>query len=167
MQLKYNRKQSVGNILFKFLIRILITIVLIVASIFLIEKINFPVLKKNTKKILPMILKSFKSLLCSLILVLAPTFLSSEEKIDIWKKNKLDKPAESDSKKIIQNNKTKILLDDSQKVDRDEIITIEKNSLNENNEAKIFGIYDPADYDFNLNMWSSTSAEDVRSSIKG
>ena len=38
--------------------------------------------------------------------------------------------------------------------------------MNENNEAKIFGIYDPADYDFNLNMWSSTSAEDVRSSIK-
>ena len=26
--------------------------------------------------------------------------------------------------------------------------------------------YDPADYDFNLNMWSSTSAEDVRASIK-
>ena len=42
MQLKYNRKQSFGNIFFKFLIRILITIVLIVASIFLIEKINFP-----------------------------------------------------------------------------------------------------------------------------
>ena len=113
-----------------------------------------------------MILKSFKSLLGLLILLLASTSLSGEEKIDIWKKNKLDKPAESDSKKIIQNNKTKILLDDSQKVERDEIITIEKNSLNENNEAKIFGIYDPADYDFNLNMWSSTSAEDVRSSLK-
>ena len=113
-----------------------------------------------------MISKSFKSLLGLLILLLASTSLSGEEKIDIWKKNKLDKPAESDSKKIIQNNKNKILLDDSQKVDRDEIITIEKNSLNENNEAKIFGIYDPADYDFNLNMWSSTSAEDVRSSIK-
>ena len=113
-----------------------------------------------------MISKSFKSLLGLLILLLASTSLSGEEKIDIWKKNKLDKPVESDSEKIIQNNKNKILLDDSQKVKSDEIITIEKNSLNENNEAKIFGIYDPADYDFNLNMWSSTSAEDVRSSIK-
>ena len=113
-----------------------------------------------------MILKSFKSLLGLLILLLASTSLSGEEKIDIWKKNNLDKPVESDSEKIIQNNKNKILLDDSQKVKSDEIITIEKNSLNENNEAKIFGIYDPADYDFNLNMWSSTSAEDVRSSIK-
>ena len=50
MQLKYNRKQSVGNILFKFLIRILITIVLIVASIFLIEKINFPSPEKKYQK---------------------------------------------------------------------------------------------------------------------
>tara|TARA_B100000212_G_C27364953_1_gene529888 strand:- start:168 stop:1910 length:1743 start_codon:yes stop_codon:yes gene_type:complete len=113
-----------------------------------------------------MISKSFKSLLGLLILLLASTSLSGEEKIDIWKKNNLDKPVESDSEKIIQNNKNKILLDDSQKVKSDEIITIEKNSLNENNEAKIFGIYDPADYDFNLNMWSSTSADDVRSSIK-
>ncbi len=50
MQLKYNRKQSVGNILFKILIRILITIVLIVASIFLIEKINFPSPEKKYEK---------------------------------------------------------------------------------------------------------------------
>ena len=50
MQLKYNRKQSVGNILFKILIRIFITIVLIVASIFLIEKINFPSPEKKYEK---------------------------------------------------------------------------------------------------------------------
>ena len=31
---------------------------------------------------------------------------------------------------------------------------------------KIFGIYDPAENNFDLNMWSETSAEDVRSSIK-
>ena len=33
-------------------------------------------------------------------------------------------------------------------------------------EAAVFGVYDPADYDFNLNMWSNTKAEDVRASIK-
>ena len=31
---------------------------------------------------------------------------------------------------------------------------------------KIFGIYDPAENDFDLNMWSQTEAEDVRSSFK-
>ncbi len=113
-----------------------------------------------------MISKSFKSLLGLLILLLGSTSLSSEEKIDIWKKDKLDKPEETNDKKTISNNKDKIVLDNSTKIESNEIITIEKNSLNENDEAKIFGIYDPADYDFNLNMWSSTSAEDVRSSIK-
>ena len=33
-------------------------------------------------------------------------------------------------------------------------------------EAKVFGIYDPADNDFDLNMWSSTKAEDIKSSLK-
>ena len=35
-----------------------------------------------------------------------------------------------------------------------------------NKGTKIFGIYDPEENNFNLNMWSETSAEDVRSSIK-
>ena len=33
-------------------------------------------------------------------------------------------------------------------------------------DIKIFGIYDPAENDFDLNMWSTTEAEDIRSSIK-
>ena len=33
-------------------------------------------------------------------------------------------------------------------------------------KINIFGIYDPAENDFSLNMWSTTDAEDVRSSIK-
>ena len=33
-------------------------------------------------------------------------------------------------------------------------------------DIKIFGIYDPAENDFELNMWSATEPEDIRSSIK-
>ena len=33
-------------------------------------------------------------------------------------------------------------------------------------KQKVYGIYEPANYDFNLNMWSSTKAEDLRSSLK-
>ena len=50
MQLKYNRKQSVGNIFFKIIIRIFLAILLIIASIFLIEKINFPSPAKKYEK---------------------------------------------------------------------------------------------------------------------
>ena len=30
----------------------------------------------------------------------------------------------------------------------------------------MYGIYEPASYDLNLNMWSTTKAEDLRSSLK-
>ena len=33
-------------------------------------------------------------------------------------------------------------------------------------KLKFLGIYDPEDYNFNINMWSSTKAEDVRASFK-
>ena len=33
-------------------------------------------------------------------------------------------------------------------------------------DAELFGIYEPANSNFNLNMWSQTDAEDIRSSLK-
>ena len=46
------------------------------------------------------------------------------------------------------------------------IVAIQNEILKTSENTKIFGIYDPAENDFDLNMWSSTNAEDVRSSIK-
>ena len=31
------------------------------------------------------------------------------------------------------------------------------------NDKKVFGIYDPADYNFNINMWSTTSRRRFKS----
>ena len=42
MQLKYNRQPSLGNSIFKLLIKLLILIIISIVAIFLIEKINFP-----------------------------------------------------------------------------------------------------------------------------
>ena len=39
-------------------------------------------------------------------------------------------------------------------------------SDNSSNEEKVFGVYDPANNNFNLNMWSTTKADDIRSSLK-
>ena len=38
--------------------------------------------------------------------------------------------------------------------------------IDNRNEIKVFGVYDPEDYNFNLNMWSSTKADDFRASLK-
>ena len=42
MQLKYNRQPSLGSSLLKIMIKLLLLIVILLFSIFLIEKISFP-----------------------------------------------------------------------------------------------------------------------------
>ena len=42
MQLKYNRQPKIGNTIFRILIKLILVIVVLVFTIFLIEKIKFP-----------------------------------------------------------------------------------------------------------------------------
>ena len=49
MQLKYNRQPKIGNTIFRILIKIILLIVVIIFSIFLIEKIKFPSPEKKYK----------------------------------------------------------------------------------------------------------------------
>jgi flagellar biogenesis protein FliO len=42
MQLKYNRKQSLGSSIAQILLKIVIVLLLLIIGIFLIEKITFP-----------------------------------------------------------------------------------------------------------------------------
>jgi len=108
-----------------------------------------------------MILRSFKTVLGLLLFSFSTTIINSEEKIDIWKnKNKPIEKIESPKKSNeINLGKTSIV---EPKTD----IKIEENVSVTEDETKVFGIYDPADNNFNLNMWSSTKAEDVRASLK-
>ena len=108
-----------------------------------------------------MILRSFKIVLGLLLFSFSTTILNSEEKIDIWKnKNKTIKELES-PKKSDDINLEKTLI-----VEPKTDIKIEENVGVSDDEVKVFGIYDPADNNFNLNMWSTTKAEDVRASLK-
>tara|TARA_X000001036_G_scaffold393214_1_gene392649 strand:- start:794 stop:2536 length:1743 start_codon:yes stop_codon:yes gene_type:complete len=111
-------------------------------------------------------LKSFNYLLGLLIIFLFFTPMKSEEEIDIWNNTK-------DKKKIIEkkNRNNEKDLSESQfssikKVKPIQNIQIEDGAFNKDVKNKVFGIYDPADNDFNLNMWSSTKAEDIKASLK-
>ncbi|MDC1124594.1 hypothetical protein OAS82_01400 [Pelagibacteraceae bacterium] len=42
MQLKYNRRQGIGNSIIRVLIKLLLAVIVFIFAIFLIEKINFP-----------------------------------------------------------------------------------------------------------------------------
>ena len=112
-----------------------------------------------------MMLKNSKYFIFVSLFLLLFSSSKSDEKIDIWK---------NDNKKKSETNLGSEDLQSAPKIDykkvlnsnKEQKIKIEDSLSDSSKEANVFGIYDPADYNFNLNMWSSTSADDVRSSIK-
>ncbi len=112
-----------------------------------------------------MILKSSNFIYCLLIFSLYFTPLKSEEKIDIWN-NKEQKISEENKKQKKENNSQELNINSIKKIELNQNIKIEDSSTSlETEEVKIFGIYDPAENDFNLNMWSSTKAEEIKASL--
>ena len=108
-------------------------------------------------------LKSFSYLL-GLLLIVLNSPIWGEEKIDIWdKKKKIDIESSKSERKNIQEKSN---LQTSQTIKALKKIQIEEGSAIQLNKEKVYGIYDPANYDFNLNMWSTTKAENLRSSLK-
>ena len=109
-------------------------------------------------------LKSF-SLISLLIIFSSLTLnLNSEEKIDIWNnEKKANNEFTPTSTQNIENNKN---LKSSQTIKGLDKIEIQEKSEIKSDEQKVYGIYEPAKFDFNLNMWSNTTAEELRSSLK-
>ena len=111
-----------------------------------------------------MILKSFK-IIISLFFFFVVTFQAfGEEKIDIWKNNKVNSSSENKGNNTSSEGKNEKKI--NQNSVSSESILIEEQQLSKKDEIKIFGIYDPEEFNLNLNMWSSTKAEDVKASIK-
>ena len=110
-------------------------------------------------------LKSFNSILSLLIVFIIFTPLKSEEKIDLWKnkKNKKQTTEIKEQEKIIDSKSN---ITNLKKIYNSQTIKIEDRSLSEDNESKVIGIYEPADHNFTLNMWSSTKAEDLKTILK-
>ena len=108
-------------------------------------------------------LKSFNYSI-SLLIILFCSPLLCDDKIDIWNNKNGNSTAKPELKKSETQKKPN--LDSTQTIEAVEKIQIQDSTDIETNEEKIFGIYDPANYDFNLNMWTTTKAEDVRSSLK-
>ena len=108
-------------------------------------------------------LKSFKYLIGLLVFFLFSP-LSSEEKIDIWKNNTKKKIETSDSpiQTTQENNNSKA----ANTIESPTKIQIEENNEIISEKENIYGIFEPANYDLNLNMWANTKADELRSSLK-
>ena len=88
--------------------------------------------------------------------------LQAEEEIDIWNKEKKEN---SNSNQNIDNSNITTVPKIIITTETNNNIEIENEISRASQDIKIFGIYDPAENDFDLNMWSATEAEDVRSSV--
>jgi len=108
-------------------------------------------------------LNRISSLLIILVLI-SP--LKAEEEINIWNKSKKVSPEAEKTIIGTTTEKSKIKIKtDFNKIDKNKIEI--ENEIQENlDEIKIFGVFDPAENDFSLDMWSGTQAEDIRSIIK-
>ena len=105
-------------------------------------------------------LKSLNKFIGFLILILLFQPLNGEEEIDIWNKEAKEK---SEIKKV--DNSNKIISNSINATKINNNIKIENEILNSSEDIKIFGIYDPAENNFDLNMWAQTDAEKIRSSF--
>ena len=112
-----------------------------------------------------MISKNFKILLALIFAALIFSPLKGEDKIDIWKNKKNNGNIDSNQSNTVNKNDD-IKPNLAEPVEANQDILITDGAIDNSREIKVFGVYDPADYNFNLNMWSTTKAEDVRSSIK-
>ena len=108
-------------------------------------------------------LKNFNCI-AGVLLIFFHSALFCEEKIDIWKNKKEVNKEETQKEKIAIENKNG--LEASQTIQALEKIQIQEGSEIQTEEQQVFGIYEPANFDFSLNMWSKTKAEDLRSSLK-
>ena len=108
-------------------------------------------------------LKSFNCIIGLLIIFLNSIALS-EEKIDIWKNKKEVTTTLPNTEN--QEKQNKLIITPSETIGSLKKIEIQETSEIQSDEQKVYGIFEPANYDLNLNMWSSTKAEDFRSSLK-
>ena len=110
-----------------------------------------------------MMLKSLNKYISFLILYILFFPVCAEEQIEIWNKSRKEnsktiKP-EINSSGDPSDNK----ISNAKKIDKD--ILIEKEILDVSQEIKVYGIYDPEENDFDLNMWLRTDPDKVRASI--
>ena len=111
-------------------------------------------------------LKSFNYFYCLLICFLYFIPLKGDEKIDIWK-NKNKKQVNENIEQTENEASQELDFDTIKTIELDQNIQIEDSPLAGNTrETKVFGIYDPGENDFNLNMWSTTNANEIKSSLK-
>ncbi len=112
---------------------------------------------KNSK------LLSKKLLLITFILFTSFKVYSSDKPVDIWKENekKNDQNSEFNLPVDGDNNLSSEISIYNKKLNDETSDIVQDISLNTKN-IKITGLYDPEDYDLNINMWSNSDGDQLK-----
>ena len=92
--------------------------------------------------------------------------IAEDQTVDIWKMNESNNAKISKDKKIVdekpdnENNIEKISIYKMQSQKNDAVIELD-NQI-DTSEIKIIGLYDPEDYDLDINMWSNSDGDQLK-----
>lgn len=108
---------------------------------------------------------SLSSKICLLILLILKCNIvyGEEEEVDIWKNSKIKKDSK-DIKTSTEINSSDSIFKTTKEVKNKQFI--EENIENRENEIKVYGIYDPEDNNFKLQMWANTKPSEIKNIIK-
>ena len=105
-------------------------------------------------------LSDLNKLFFFLIIFLNLNSTFAEEEVDIWKKNSVNTLEEEDNK---QDQKIQSPLINKNKISTNSII--QEQTSPENNDALLYGIWDPDTYNFELSMWANTDGKNIKKII--
>ena len=107
---------------------------------------------------------SLSKYVCLIILLIFNCNLiyAEEEEVDIWKNNKPKKNPQNSALSNDSDSSNSIF---NKKREQKEKLFIEENIENREEDIKIYGIYDPEDNDFKLQMWANTKPQEIKKII--
>ncbi len=110
------------------------------------------------------ILKSLNKKSFSIILIIFLSFkaYAEDQPVDIWSIEKKTNEDEVTSVDSQENKKQKSELDIYNLQSQKKTEKIELDNTLGDNKIKIYGLYDPDDYDLNINMWSNSNGDQIK-----
>ncbi len=108
---------------------------------------------------------SLSSKICLLILLILKCNLvyGEEEEVDIWKNSQIKKNSQ-DIKTSTEINSSNSIFNKTNEIKNKQFI--EENIESRENEIKVYGIYDPEDNNFKLQMWANTKPSEIKNIVK-
>jgi len=101
-----------------------------------------------------------------LILFFSITAHAEDQPVDIWNIEKKTTVTETNTDKILSDNETISLTDSETDIykmqSEKKKETIELGEISNTKETKIYGLYDPKDFDLDIHMWSNSNGDELK-----